>query len=903
MLDITKLQSLDADKLEICCLGRLLIYALLIISVVSVVSFFVYLRKKKKNSHIDSKSMATLSTTVVLSVCVLTAVWSLRFAVGSFVVMTDKSLNFFEEFANSLLHTLQTFSLDEGYAEYILAGKIMLEKLFGCWHLQMLYGVYASALNVAAPVAGGALIFEILSSLFPVFRVWRICKFSSKEKIYFSELNDASVALAKSIRQKKDDESLRSAAIIFTDAYKDSESETSSELYMSAKALGAICIKDDIVHVVKSKKGIRRYFLIDENEAANLKALTNLVNVGNCDYLMPSSDLSVKKILKSPVEAKKAEIYLFSQSDAYVQIEHNAKAILRSKGFEENTIPEIFPIQKYRNMISRMLVDIPLYEPLIGRKKNKNGEYDLNVVILGAGVTSVEMFLSTYWFSQMLNVKTTISIIAKETKSEFKDKIDTINPEILRTIEIKDEPKEEKDPILKFNDTSYSDPYCYLNYKECDVYSSDFVELMGENTIVNADYVFVALGSDERNISTANSICRYVGEQHVCQKTDDHRKTIITYVVYDSDLARTLNFQKKRCFTGEASDIYMKAVGDLDDMYNWDNILLTSPKYDKKSKIFEKGYSRLNEKNEEALKLLNLETDYKYWANISRAMHDKYKLFSIVDFARGTMPSVTEAETPEEIEAYENDIERKASEYKQKLLIGGERENESGRIKILHMLAWVEHRRWNAFTRIKGFRSADKSMYDKYIGKVNSYKHFELKLHPCLLECDKEGIRVSSDESGCISCIPALLSSEKARDRLDDLSYDLNDMAVNTIDFKLYDYPIVYGALSSSVSLPEEWKGLIDPIAKATHESWREKCLAQIALHGDNGGRKEKADPRLVPYDELSEESKRDLKYDAESQCKLIYELGYSIKDINKIISKGETQTECTHQSQSIPVA
>ena len=107
----------------------------------------------------------------------------------------------------------------------------------------------------------------------------------------------------------------------------------------------------------------------------------------------------------------------------------------------------------------------------------------------------------------------------------------------------------------------------------------------------------------------------------------------------------------------------------------------------------------------------------------------------------------------------------------------------------MHKMAWLEHRRWNAFTRVKGFQHTEN--YDSYAvtGQIGSYKQMELKLHPCLVECDQKGIRAemnqdcSVDRSTVFDC-----DNRDDFDLLDDLSYDLHDKGYNDYNFKEYDY-------------------------------------------------------------------------------------------------------------------
>ena len=86
-----------------------------------------------------------------------------------------------------------------------------------------------------------------------------------------------------------------------------------------------------------------------------VQTLADLANSSNSAYL------------------KKAEIYLFTVDDAYVQVEKSVRNRLQlDLGFEDQELPTFVPILGYRNLISNLLVDIPLYEPLVGKPKNSN---------------------------------------------------------------------------------------------------------------------------------------------------------------------------------------------------------------------------------------------------------------------------------------------------------------------------------------------------------------------------------------------------------------------------------------------------------------------------------------------------------------------------------------------------
>lgn len=741
---------------------------------VFVPSAIYCIRRMVKKTSCGTYKKTTVSRMLMFSACLIAAVWCLRYAVGYFSIIFKAAdaadaaeaaeLTWCEEIFNSMLHALQTFTLDEDYTKYISDGKAMIGKICGdqsVW--KTVYGLYASVLNFIAPIAGGAIIFEILASIFPEIRLRLSYLAFWKEKYYFSELNDAALALAKSVCDI-DVSSFKKPVIVFTDAYVDDEDEKGSERLLEAKLLGAICIKDDLSHVKKNKFGMRKFFLIDEAESGNLQALATMANSGNNIYL------------------KKSEIYLFTNDDAYVQVERMVRdRLISDLKFSEEELPVFVPIQGYRNLISNLLVDVPLYEPLIGKKADHDGKQTLTVTILGTGHIGTEMFLSTYWMGQILNCSLKINVLSQESEEKFWSKIDYVNPEIKHTT-IKE------DPILRINRKGdIADVYCEVNYRQCDVKSSEFVLGLNDLSkhILNTDYFLVSLGSDEDNISVANTVRKYIGQYHI--KANEPIKTVIAYVVYDSELTETLNRKKFYSFVNDKVDVYMQAIGSLQDVYSVKNVFLTD--HEPFAQKAHEAYVAVQNREERAkTHKKRLNDDYKHWANLARGMHLKYKVYS--------MGMITHSlfDYPDDPEIYSEKLTNSYAEYKK--VVSGQFEfksldQEIEHLKLLHRMAWLEHRRWNAFTRIKGFRGT--TDYDVYAvpGVMGSYKQMDIKLHPCLVECGQNGIRANISSKGVIDVRSLFQCNEHDDfDLLDDLSYDLYSKKYNDYDFKQYDYPI-----------------------------------------------------------------------------------------------------------------
>lgn len=720
-----------------------------------------------------ARRRAPRSRFLVWSAALVLSVWCLRFAVGYYSICAVEGgtgLYWWEELMNSLIHALQTFSLDEDYTLYIKDGKAMMEALAGAGAFWPgAYGLYASVLNVVAPIAGGAFLFEVLAGIFPRvglllarLRIW-------KPKYYFSELNDASLALAKNILNERP-VGLRARfcgpIVVFTDAYVDNSEERSAERLAEAKQIGAICLRDDLSHICLNKWGEKRLMLMDAGESENLQAYLNVV------------DAMGKK------RARGTEIDLFTNSDAYVLLEKSVrKKMLEEWKLKEKDFPIFFSVHSYRNLILNVLTEIPLYEPLIGKRRNADGTVDLTVTIVGMGGIGLEMFRTVYWLGQMLDCNMTVNVLSQETEASFWDKIDSISPEIRHTLQ-------ENDPILRYNDgeDGVSPVYCRVRYWQCDVETSGFVERFGrEGVLLQTDYFFISLGSDEKNLTAAERLKMYIGRDHAERGSADHG-TVIVYIIYDPILSDALNRERRvRCVDGDRADLYLYAAGNLRDLYSVNNVFMSRADRNAALNIHEEYCAANDKKFLREFEEKYRKDPYIYWANIARAKHLAYKAFSIGQVERSVFKDPQMAD---------RECRRK---YYKEVFVGccrflGRKDKpvaapkeEAEHKALLHRLAWLEHRRWNAFLRACGFRCPRE--YEHYKPVSHSYKFIDLKLHPCIVECSTHGILAEFDEGYKVNRSTCLQYKDSSRyDHLDRLSYDLKEKGWNDYDFKQYDY-------------------------------------------------------------------------------------------------------------------
>ncbi len=474
--------------------------------------------------------------------------------------------------------------------------------------------------------------------------------------------------------------------VVFTDVYTDGEDEKSSELLKKAKAIGGICVNDDLTHINHRFTSKKEYWLIDENEIDNIKTLAEL-----------SNDKHYKNIAKTIIR-------IFYHDDSYILTEKTIVEQISQK-YQENIekMPAIIRTRCYQNLIYDLLKDEPLYMPLFKCENSKS----LDVAILGNGNIGTEMFLSTYWCGQMYDIPLSINMVSKDEPEVARAKIDKINSEILESS------KENSNVLKVYRDyEKNNDPYFTFRYCKSDVDYADISQIECVNPfksnggtdkdaflLVDANYYLVALGDDDVNIRVAERLLKAIMIRQ--KETGNYKKVTIAYVVYDSHLCFTLNeYQNK---DGTHEQIHMKAVGSIDDTYSYENVVKkeymqskVDQKNGKKSIAYADWVSLCKQ-------MTTSNKSYNFWSDYARDIHYDYKVFSA--FIKGGR-NLCEW----------NQWKQCHTEY-----ISKDKDD------LADEMAWIEHRRWNAYMRSIGF-------------KHNENKDvIFLRTHDCLVEHHKPG--------------------------------------------------------------------------------------------------------------------------------------------------------------------
>ena len=368
-------------------------------------------------------------------------------------------------------------------------------------YLDRVYQMWVSIQFVVAPV----FTFGFVLSLFKNISAYTKYLTSYFRDVFiFSELNEKSLALAFDIKKNHG-----KAEIVFTDVFEGNE-ENSYELLESAKEIGAICFKKDIL-VVKfqrhSPKKTISFFTIGEDETENLN--------------------QTLKLIENYRDRKDVHIYVFSK-----KIESEGLLATIDRGNIK-----VRRINEAKSLINRVLYD---NGEIIFESAVETGGEDkvISAIVVGMGHHGTEMVKALSWFGQMDGYSLKINVFDKDPLA--KEKFMAIAPELMSE---------------KYNGTKIKGEAQYKIdiHPDTDVDTVTFAS--GINEIKDASYVLVALGNDDVNIRTAINLRMYFERMGI--------RPIIQTIVYNSQQKNALVGLKN--FRGQ--DYGIDFIGDIDSSY------------------------------------------------------------------------------------------------------------------------------------------------------------------------------------------------------------------------------------------------------------------------------------------------------------------------------------------------
>lgn len=605
--------------------------------------------------------------------CILMSVSSLHVSI-SFPNSEPASKFLINVFGN----TFQTFSLDYDYEGFLVP--------MSCNLSENIKNIFAIILTIVAPITGGFLILDLLCNIFPIFK---LNLFRWKRNYYiFSELNEYTIETAESLIKEKYSnlKEFTSILLIFTDVYIDNELESSSELLSRAKAIRAICLKDDItdiklfkhVFLWKRKKKNIKVFLFDKKEQDNLKTAITLLSVTE------SADVRKRNYFQQ--NNTDFEFYILTQNKEAPEIIESARKKFQStlKDYKYSN-PKVLCkiINEYRNLIYR-LVDgydsssqeensYPLY---LGLDEEAS---TLNVLVVGSGKIGIEFIKTVYWCGQMLLLKPNasesqpvdinIKVMSKEAES-INEKLNFDMPEL--------------------NQNIFSFISCIFG---TNCFREEFSKLFPD---FMPNYVLVALGDDNLNLEAAKWIKREL------IKKCPEKLIPINFVIEDKNLCSILELNEKT----EKNCPILNAFGSLKSRYCIQNILMSDLEIRAWNVDIVHGTDFLN-------KTEFLNNHYRLQSSIATVLHYPYKVFS---FDR-SIKRLNENEV-NIIKKHEN-------------------------INLVNEIIKLEHKRWIAYLTTIGYSCPKADEFASYAkidnGKIEA-SNDKFKWHACMLETNKGNV-------------------------------------------------------------------------------------------------------------------------------------------------------------------
>lgn len=323
------------------------------------------------------------------------------------------------------------------------------------------------------------------------------------------------------------------------------------------------------------------------------------------------------------------------------------------------------------------LFEHPLYDLPAGQK-------DIFVLLVGCGRLGMQMLKTVLWCGQIKGYTLKVRVLDKEAERIEKEFYSQC-PEI--GIAAEDVKEENADSAKKIYDVAF---------EQVDVESMDFEAKI--NAHADATFICVATGSDELNVSTAETIHSILRRKYIEDTPPIFAR------VRKGKIAK--NFEEKGSYLdernislfGTAKSIYAnKALfhPDLENLalavhlcYNW---ALDQPKdsFDYKKALYDYCTS-----------------EYARRSSMAAALHIGAKIRGAGIIAAGPIP------TEEELSKFVRALEDKTLEL---------------------ALMENEHERWNAYMRSEGFRKATFEVVKQYAPYTRTHKDEMAKWHPCIV--------------------------------------------------------------------------------------------------------------------------------------------------------------------------
>jgi len=585
------------------------------------------------------------------------------------------TFNYVRPFLIALHNSLRIFILDGDFD--IIVKSLSDQNVI----LRVSFSLYTALLYVIAPI----LTFSNVLSLFKNIKGEIRYKWHKYKKHYImSELNEKSIALAKSIYEKQNN-----AVIVFTDVFEQNE-EDDYELLTQARDINGICLKKDISHLdFMSKKGEIEVFLIGNDESENVSQavkITTELNKKNTKHNVKVFVFSTKPSAAYIIDSIKYENLLQHASEHdYGEDCFKLRRIDEKQQLIWNTVPKM----KLYNLA-------------------ESNEKTLSVMIVGFGSYGIELFKMLVWYCQFEGYKLQINILDKcgkrpEEKGYIESLITRDCPELLKNnCSVSDGDAQYDIKIFSGVDALTSDLDALVLYDGVEL---DKIAIA--NRIKSTNLAFVSLGDDDINIEVSirlRSLFDRINGIKAKKDIDWHDEIVDIYsVVYDDQKSNILYNEnatdRERHILLNHKDVpyHIHFIGGMSSQFDYHNIF--DPDLEKCAYEHHRGWVDIEEKiyNEwlAADDQINLQNHEWYFsgektteaAAMARKKYEQYEYYRLSSIAK---------------ELYQREIKNNATLFAETMCLEKDRK-QTCKCKNCIRRKKSEHMRWNAYTRVIGY--------------------------------------------------------------------------------------------------------------------------------------------------------------------------------------------------------
>ena len=567
----------------------------LVLSVVSFALFFFFGQKQRRKSpeeHTRFHYYFRFHYYLILGVYI--SAFFLLLPV-QFLKLSKAGINSLHTFFSSLVYSLQMFTVNADY------NGILSEIEFPSSCIKCIHNALLTIDFVAAPILTLTTVLSLFRNLTDEFKFWRR---RNRDTYVFSELNEQSLALAKSIYARDS-----KACLVFAGVKTDYESDVQNPLIREVEGIGGLRLKTEIMSLgLKNRKPLVHLdiYLISKNESENVMQAVTLKEQLNkrekcrifvfstrpeCEYLIAekpdqeSAETQENKEfqeISENQESEKAQTITVSwkPKDNQMQEEAQKGAEAQKNNDDRFLIRKINPILSlvYRNLYDKG------YQLLFDQASVKSSK-KISVILVGLGQYGLEMLKALPWFCQMEGYEFEINAFDKDKNAQ--KKIEAECPELFKAQD------DSKEAVPTYN----------INiHPETDTDSADFSKALVK--IGNPTYVLVALGDDAQNIRTAINIRILYSQKNLRPK--------IQTIVYNSEESKVLS--QNDSFKEGSNHFDIEFIGDMNSSCKEDVLINSELEHD--------GLSIHREYSPDQIDSFYT-SDYNYRSSCASAIHTR----------------------------------------------------------------------------------------------------------------------------------------------------------------------------------------------------------------------------------------------------------------------------------------